>query len=586
MQGAAHCCVGPPVLIELREMRALLLGITICVAAAAPALAQAPPPTFIGFEGQPVGTEDPTIDGATFSSSLQCPSQVLGSDGHGGGQYFFTCGQTEIALEVAQSRVASFVRIQAASGPDLTAVARDADGTAVDTQTRPGAPVNEWFPVILEGPGIVDVEMTASAGVLGMDDVGFSTLAQPDTVITAAPPASAASGSATFEFAANAQPDTGFTCSLDGAAPAPCESPVGYTGLADGSHTFSVAARDRWGAVDATPAARAWTVLKDSNGDGIPDEQDRNGDGVPDALDLNGDGVPDALDLNGDGVPDQLDLNGDGVPDQLDLNGDGVPDAIDPDDDSVPDIRDNCPGASNPSQGDRDGDRIGNACETLPSGDIPTAAGRRITVRLLSGEVFVKLPAATPTAFTTALRVPFQDAGFVPLKGVASVPVGTVFDARRGELAARAALDAPPKGSRVRQRRARFRAGMFALLQARARRPSFHPILARAALVSPAGAERPCQASGPVKGTVVRSLTMTAGRAFRAIGGASRTIAVKGRRPTYTVTDRCNGTVTHVDRGRVRVVANQTGRRRIVRAGDALRIRARLFAARKGRAAG
>jgi hypothetical protein len=162
-----------------------------------------------------------------------------------------------------------------------------------------------------------------------------------------------------------------------------------------------------------------------------------------------------------------------------------------------------------------------------------------------------------------------------------------VFDARRGELSARAALDAPPKGSRVRQRRARFRAGMFALLQARPRRPSFHPILARAVLVSPAGAERPCQGTGPAKGTVVRTVTMTAGRAFRAIGAASRTIAIKGRRPTYSVSDRCNGTLTRVERGRgrVRVVAKQTGRRRVVRAGHALRIRARLFAARKGRAA-
>jgi hypothetical protein len=555
-------------------VRALVLAVLISVAAATPAVAQSPAPTFIGFEGQPVGTEDPTIDGATFGSSVQCPSQVLGSDGHGGGHYFFTCGQTEVALEAAQSSVATFLRVQAASGPTVTAVAWNAADTAVDTETRSGAPVNEWFPVILEGPGIVRVEVTASAGVLGMDDVGFSPVAQPDTVITAAPPASAASGSATFEFAANGQPDAGFACSLDGAAPAPCESPVAYTGLADGSHTFSVAARDRWGALDTTPAARAWTVLKDSNGDGIPDEQDRNGDGVPDALDANGDGVPDSRDLNGDGVPDALDLNGD-----------GVPDAIDPDADSVPDARDNCPDSSNPSQGDRDGDRIGNACETLPSGTIAAVAGRRITVRLLSGEVFVKLPAGTPSAFTTAFRVPFQDEGFVPLKGVASVPVGTVFDARGGELAARAALDSPPKGSRVRRRRARFRAGMFALLQARARRPSFRPILARAALVSPAGAERPCQAAGPAKGTVVRSLTMTAGGAFRAVGGASRAIAVKGR-PTYTVTDRCNGTVTRVNRGRgrVRVVAKRTGRRRVVRAGDALRIRARLFAARKGRA--
>jgi hypothetical protein len=552
VSGGPPGCAQPWVLIELRAMRALLLGIAICLAAASPALAQTAPPTFIDFEDQPIGTEDPTIGGARFSSALQCPSQIIGSDGNGGGRYFFTCGQTEIALAAAQSRVAAFLRVQAASAPSLTAVAQDANGTAVDTETRSGAPVNEWFPVILEGPGIVRVEVTASEGVLGMDDVGFSTTPQPDTAITAAPPASAASGDATFAFAANEQPDTGFECSLDGAAPAPCQSPATYTGLADGAHTFTVAARDRWGAVDATPAVRTWTVVRDSNGDGIPDAQDRNGDGVRDALDA---------------------------------NGDGVLDAIDPDGDSVPDARDNCPDSANPSQGDRDRDRIGNACETLPSGTIAPAAGRTFTVRLLSGEVFVKLPAVAPSAFTTAFRVPFQDAGFVPLKGVASVPVGTIFDARRGALAMRAALTAPPKGSRARLRRARFSAGVFAIRQARGRRPSLRPILARAALVSPAGAERPCQGRGPAKGTVVRRVTMTAGRAFRAIGGASRTIAVKGRRPTYTVTDRCNGTVTRVRsrRGRVRVVAKRTGRRRVVRPGHALRVRARLFAARKGR---
>ena len=305
------------------------------------------------------------------------------------------------------------------------------------------------------------------------------------------------SGDVTFAFTANDQPQTGFSCSLDGSAPTPCGSPVAYAGLADGPHAFSVAAIDRWGAADETPATRTWTVRKDSNGDGVPDA--------------------------------------------LDVNGDGVLDRIDPDADGVPDARDNCPGASNPGQSDADRDHIGNACETLPSGTIPAAAGRRITVRLLFGEVFVKLAPGASGAFTTGLRVPFQDAGFVPLKGVATVPVSSTFDARRGGLAVSAAMDAPPKGSIVRRRRARFRAGVFAILQARASRRSRRTIVARAALVSPARAERPCQARGPAKGTAVRSLTMTAGGAFRAVGGASRTVALKGRRPTFTVTTAATG---------------------------------------------
>jgi hypothetical protein len=561
-------------------MRALILGLLLAITAVTPALAQAPPPVFIDFENQPVGTEDPSIDGARFGSPIQCPSQILGNDGHGGGRYFFTCGRVEITFASAQAQVAAFFRIQAATGPTLTVEARDGTGTVLDSETIPGARVNQWSPLVLEAPTgaprITRVEATSSEGVLGVDDVGFSPLAQPDTLITAGPSDNAAGGDVTFSFTANGQPTTGFSCSIDGAAPVRCESPVTYTGLADGPHTFAVAAIDRWGAADRTPATRTWTVRKDSNGDGVPD-----------ALDLNGDGVPDALDLNGDGVPDALDLNGDGVPDALDLNGDGVLDAIDRDGDSVPETRDNCPDHSNPGQDDADRDGIGNACETLPSGTIPAAAGRRITVRLLFGEVFVRLPPGASSAFTTSVRVPFQDTGFVPLKGVATVPVDSVFDARRGGLAVDAALNAPPKGSVVRRRRARFRAGIFAVRQARAQRRSRRAIAARAVLVSPAGAERPCQASGPPKGTVVRSLTMTAGRRFRAIGGASRAVAIKGR-PTITVTDRCDGTITTVRRGRgrvrVRVVGSHGGRRRVVRAGDEYRVRARLFVARKGRA--
>src|SRR5688572_8786068 len=248
-------------------MRPLILALLLAITAASPAHAQAPPPVIIDFESQPIGTEDPSIDGARFGSPLQCPSQILGNDGNGGGRYFFTCGQMEISLDAAQAQVAAFFRIQAASGPTLTAVARDGAGAVLDSETITGAEVNRWSPVVLRAPAgaprIVRVEMSSSAGVLGLDDVGFSPLPQPDTVISAGPPDTATSGDATFAFTANGQPATGFSCSLDGATPAPCGSPATYTGLADGPHAFAVAAIDRWGAVDETPAIRTWTVRKD-----------------------------------------------------------------------------------------------------------------------------------------------------------------------------------------------------------------------------------------------------------------------------------------------------------------------------------
>ena len=79
----------------------------------------------------------------------------------------------------------------------------------------------------------------------------------PDTVIATGPSSSVASTSATFTFTSTESGST-FQCSLDGAAFGAC--PAGYTGLAQGAHTFQVRATDGVGNTDATPATRNWTV--------------------------------------------------------------------------------------------------------------------------------------------------------------------------------------------------------------------------------------------------------------------------------------------------------------------------------------
>lgn len=82
--------------------------------------------------------------------------------------------------------------------------------------------------------------------------------APADTVIDSGPPATTSSQSATFSFHSTRTPAT-FACSLDGAPATGCTSPVTYSDLADGSHSFTVAATSG-GDTDPVPASFSWTV--------------------------------------------------------------------------------------------------------------------------------------------------------------------------------------------------------------------------------------------------------------------------------------------------------------------------------------
>lgn len=83
-----------------------------------------------------------------------------------------------------------------------------------------------------------------------------------DAIPPTAPTFSAAPGSidpspnALFSFASD--PDTHFTCSLDGATATLCASPASFSGLSDGGHTFVVTAIDPAG--NSTSTEYDWTI--------------------------------------------------------------------------------------------------------------------------------------------------------------------------------------------------------------------------------------------------------------------------------------------------------------------------------------
>ncbi len=81
----------------------------------------------------------------------------------------------------------------------------------------------------------------------------------PETTISSGPSGTTTATSASLGFSSS-ESGSSFECKLDAASFASCSSPKALSGLAVGSHTFSVQATDAAGNVDSTPATRTWTV--------------------------------------------------------------------------------------------------------------------------------------------------------------------------------------------------------------------------------------------------------------------------------------------------------------------------------------
>ena len=81
----------------------------------------------------------------------------------------------------------------------------------------------------------------------------------PNTTISSGPSGTVANSATSFGFSAS-EPGSSFTCRIDGGPWGACSSPKGYSGLANGAHTFDVRATDAAGNTDASPASRGWTI--------------------------------------------------------------------------------------------------------------------------------------------------------------------------------------------------------------------------------------------------------------------------------------------------------------------------------------
>ncbi|HEY6012237.1 MAG TPA: hypothetical protein VIX18_12295 [Nitrospirota bacterium] len=113
-----------------------------------------------------------------------------------------------------------------------------------------------------EGSHTFTVKATDRANNVDPEPASFTWTidsAPPRTTITSKPRSRTSSTSAGFGFTSTKNVST-FRCRLDNGAFADCNSPRNYTGLAAGSHTFSVAAVDALGTIDPAPAEYTWLI--------------------------------------------------------------------------------------------------------------------------------------------------------------------------------------------------------------------------------------------------------------------------------------------------------------------------------------
>ena len=199
--------------------------------------------------------------------------------------------------------------------------------------------------------------------------------------------------------------------------------------------------------------------------------------------------------------------------------------------------------------GDRDGDGIPDNLDTN-DGSRPPVPGKSVQVRVVSGDVFIKLPKGSA-------RAAGAPPGFVPLKGAANIPMGSQLDTEQGRVALTSAADTGGRKTQTSD----FYQGIFQVKQAV---PKQKPKKARALITDLVlKGQLPRSQCAPLKGARAAGATKKKGPKsvlgqlwgngkgkFRTSGKYS-SATVRGT--IWLVQDRCEGTLTKVARGTVQV---------------------------------
>ena len=212
----------------------------------------------------------------------------------------------------------------------------------------------------------------------------------------------------------------------------------------------------------------------------------------------------------------------------------------------------------------------------------PAASGFSSSASVISGDVYIKVPAigGARASQTDPTIAPGPQKGFVPLKGAATIPIGSRVDVEEGRVELRSAADR--KGG---VQLAQFYAGVFQVKQQVAAKAvkltTDIDVRVTASRFRKRCGTSAARASNAVANTAakrkrrskrkVANLWANGGGQFRTTGRSS---AATVRGTIWLTQERCDGTLTKVTRGRVSV--RDFGRRRnvLVRAGRSYLARA------------
>ena len=165
--------------------------------------------------------------------------------------------------------------------------------------------------------------------------------------------------------------------------------------------------------------------------------------------------------------------------------------------------------------------------------------GKTVTASVVRGKVFIKVPGS-------GARASQKGSSFVPLTTKRSIPVRSILDTRRGTVALRSARNRKGK-----VQPGTFSDGVFQVLQSRKRGAKG---LTELRMKGSAAGFKSCRntrnASAALSRRTIRRLRAKAKGNYRTRGRHS---AATVRGTTWTVQDRCDGTLTTVKRGKVAV---------------------------------